>query len=149
MTQPTTLREIITNILDQHAAYKTWEEVADAIVKELHLKEDSDFSVADMHSLAKAGLGYARSEIPASLKDFKAGYVAAAVDWNVEDLRKLNAGLVAEIAELKRQQAVLVEALERLARLGNGDRYGNSEGNMIAIAALDAVKPAGQEGGAS
>lgn len=30
----------------------------------------------------------------------------------------------------------LLEALEKLARLGNGDQYGNSEGNMIARAAI-------------
>ena len=30
----------------------------------------------------------------------------------------------------------LVEALERLARLGNGDNYGNSIGNEIARTAL-------------
>jgi uncharacterized Zn finger protein (UPF0148 family) len=41
---------------------------------------------------------------------------------------------------LERQQAVLVEALEKLARLGNGEHYGNSEGNCIAIAALASVK---------
>jgi hypothetical protein len=34
------------------------------------------------------------------------------------------------------REAKLREALERLARLGNGDRYGNSEGNEIARAAL-------------
>jgi uncharacterized protein YdcH (DUF465 family) len=32
----------------------------------------------------------------------------------------------------------LVEALEKLARLGNGDRYGNSDGNVIAQDALRA-----------
>lgn len=32
--------------------------------------------------------------------------------------------------------AELVEALERLAKLGNGDRWGNSEGNLIAQTAL-------------
>ena len=32
--------------------------------------------------------------------------------------------------------AELVEALEKLARLGNGDQYGNSDGNMIARTAL-------------
>jgi uncharacterized Zn finger protein (UPF0148 family) len=41
---------------------------------------------------------------------------------------------------LERQQKVLVEALEKLARLGNGEHYGNSEGNCIAIAALASVK---------
>lgn len=34
--------------------------------------------------------------------------------------------------------AGLVEALEKLARLGNGDKYGNSDGNFIAQAALAA-----------
>jgi len=32
------------------------------------------------------------------------------------------------------------EALEKLARLGNGDRYGNSFGNKIAIDALNQAK---------
>jgi hypothetical protein len=34
----------------------------------------------------------------------------------------------------------LVEALERLARLGNGNNYGNSLGNEIARAALKALE---------
>lgn len=33
-----------------------------------------------------------------------------------------------------------LEALERLARLGNGDQYGNSIGNDIAKAALAKAK---------
>ena len=44
--------------------------------------------------------------------------------------------LQARIAELEQQLAELREALEKLARLGNGDRYGNSEGNVIAQNAL-------------
>ena len=36
----------------------------------------------------------------------------------------------------------LVEALEKLARLGNGDQYGNSDGNMIARNALSKYKGA-------
>ena len=36
----------------------------------------------------------------------------------------------------------LVEALEKLARLGNGDHYGNSDGNMIARTALSKYKGA-------
>ena len=42
-------------------------------------------------------------------------------------------------AELRRQHELnqeLLAALENLARLGNGDHYGNSEGNMIARAAI-------------
>lgn len=46
-------------------------------------------------------------------------------EWN----RRADESLQAENARLR-------EALERLARLGNGDHYGNSDGNMIARAAL-------------
>lgn len=38
--------------------------------------------------------------------------------------------------DLEAKLAKAVEALEKLARLGNGDRYGNSDGNMIARATL-------------
>ena len=40
---------------------------------------------------------------------------------------------------------VLVEALEKLARLGNGDRYGNSDGNIIAQEALSRYKAEKEE----
>lgn len=39
------------------------------------------------------------------------------------------------------------EVLERLAKLGNGDRYGNSEGNLIARAALSDLATLEPEGG--
>jgi hypothetical protein len=45
----------------------------------------------------------------------------------------------ASAAELRRLHEInqeLLAALENLARLGNGDHYGNSEGNMIARAAI-------------
>lgn len=38
-----------------------------------------------------------------------------------------------------------IEALEKLARLGNGDSYGNSDGNCIAISALKAIDAQLQE----
>jgi len=41
-----------------------------------------------------------------------------------------------EIAALKAELARARDALEKLARLGNGDSYGNSVGNEIAIKAL-------------
>lgn len=50
--------------------------------------------------------------------------------------------LAAERDALRAQLAELVEALEKLARLGNGDQYGNSDGNMIARAALSKYKGA-------
>lgn len=40
------------------------------------------------------------------------------------------------IAALLAERDRLRDALEKLARLGNGDRYGNSDGNMIARDAL-------------
>ena len=43
-------------------------------------------------------------------------------------------------AELRRLHEVnqeLLETLEKLARLGNGERYGNSEGNVIARTAIN------------
>ncbi len=43
-------------------------------------------------------------------------------------------------AELEAKLAKAVETLEKLARLGNGDRYGNSDGNMIARATLAILK---------
>jgi len=42
----------------------------------------------------------------------------------------------AELRRLHDVNQVLVEALNKLARLGNEDQFGNSEGNMIARAAL-------------
>ncbi|RLA39220.1 MAG: hypothetical protein DRR06_19460 [Gammaproteobacteria bacterium] len=40
------------------------------------------------------------------------------------------------VKELEAENTALVEALEKLARLGNGDHYGNSDGNVIAQKAL-------------
>ena len=60
--------------------------------------------------------------------------------------KKLEEGYVAHetvlypaAAELRRLHALnqeLLAALEKLARLGNGDHFGNSDGNMIARAAI-------------
>lgn len=46
----------------------------------------------------------------------------------------------AELRRIDALNAELMEALERLARLGNGDQYGNSIGNDIAKAALAKAK---------
>ena len=53
--------------------------------------------------------------------------------------RKLEAVAVGWKKQLAAEQLnskLLREALEVLAKLGNGDRYGNSEGNVIAQQAL-------------
>ena len=41
-----------------------------------------------------------------------------------------------ELRRLHEVNQELLEVLEKLARLGNGERYGNSEGNVIARAAV-------------
>ena len=46
----------------------------------------------------------------------------------------------AKLAENEVRLRKAVEALEKLARLGNGDRCGNSDGNMIARATLAEIK---------
>jgi len=43
----------------------------------------------------------------------------------------------AELRRLHEVNTELLAALEKLARLGDGDHYGNSDGNMIARAAID------------
>jgi hypothetical protein len=51
----------------------------------------------------------------------------------------------AELRRLHEVNAELVEALDKLARLGNGDRYGNSIGNTIAQEAI--AKATGENNG--
>ena len=58
----------------------------------------------------------------------------------VEALRADRDQLQRDFTYIKQRRDALLTALEKLARLGNGDRYGNSEGNAIAIAALNGEK---------
>jgi hypothetical protein len=44
--------------------------------------------------------------------------------------------VAAELRRLHEVNQELLAALEKLARLGNGEHYGNSDGNMIARAAI-------------
>jgi len=59
---------------------------------------------------------------------------------NYEAAHAINVQLRQERDELKAHNEMLVEALEQLARLGNGNHYGNSVGNSIAIEALYKIK---------
>ena len=47
--------------------------------------------------------------------------------------------IIAEIEKLQQENKRYREALEKLARLGNGDKYGNSDGNIIAQDALNSL----------
>ena len=53
---------------------------------------------------------------------------------------ELRRAMAERIMEHEAKLAKTEGALEKLARLGNGDRYGNSEGNMIALATLAEIK---------
>ena len=53
-------------------------------------------------------------------------------------MRQAAAALQTQAERIKELEA----ALEKLARLGNGERYGNSDGNMIARGALSKYKGA-------
>jgi len=48
----------------------------------------------------------------------------------------LDGEAAAELRRLHAENEELLEALDKLARLGNGEHYGNSDGNMIARAAI-------------
>ena len=52
------------------------------------------------------------------------------------DLKVFRNALESELRRLHEVNAELVEALEKLARIGNGDQYGNRIGNVIAQEAL-------------
>jgi len=71
------------------------------------------------------------------------------VDFEYEGKFKSLSGLtmkdqeqaIAYIQHCVNNYPALVEALEKLAKLGNGDQYGNSNGNVIA---QDALRKAGE-----
>lgn len=55
---------------------------------------------------------------------------------------RMIAGYDATIIHLRAENDRMREALEKLARLGNGSEYGNSDGNMIARIALSRAEQA-------
>lgn len=65
----------------------------------------------------------------------QAGFTLGAFIWAATD-QDIERFYTLARADLEAENAKLKEVLEKLARLGNGDRYGNSDGNMIARAAL-------------
>jgi hypothetical protein len=64
----------------------------------------------------------------------------AKLDWVIVERDETFALMLdrAQAAEAKLAKAV--ESLEKLARLGNGDLYGNSDGNMIARTTIAELK---------
>jgi len=58
------------------------------------------------------------------------------MEWNDASMEVPTRRAAAELRRLHAVNQELLEALEMLARLGNGEHYGNSEGNMIARAAI-------------
>lgn len=62
-------------------------------------------------------------------------------DWVYSDGAAPPAWVIRDyILAVERERDEARAALEKLARLGNGERYGNSDGNLIAQAALATIK---------
>jgi hypothetical protein len=56
--------------------------------------------------------------------------------WPYEQARLEIVSLRHQLAECQAREQLRIDALYILARLGNGDQFGNSEGNLIAYKAL-------------
>lgn len=59
---------------------------------------------------------------------------------NKERLLGMLPALLADREELVRMNAIAIEALEKLSRLGNGEQLGNSDGNVMAQRALSRIR---------
>jgi len=62
------------------------------------------------------------------------------LDWVITERDETFALMLDRVQTAEAKLAKAVEALEKLARLGNGDRYGNSDGNTIARTTLAELK---------
>ena len=70
---------------------------------------------------------------------------AAKFGGHYEDAANRIGELETEITILTKQNEILDEALEKLSKLGNGDRLGHSHGNMIAQQALQSANELGDD----
>ena len=67
---------------------------------------------------------------------YKQGYCAECEDNAAKYKREWTEVKISELIHLRAENERYREALEKLARLGNGEQYGNSAGNDIARSAL-------------
>jgi hypothetical protein len=58
------------------------------------------------------------------------------MEWNDASMEVPTRRAAAELRRLHAVNQELLVALEQLARLGNGETYGNRDGNMLARAAI-------------
>jgi len=67
------------------------------------------------------------------------------MNTEMQDTLYIQNKTIVEIGEarfkLLYEKEIMIAALDKLARLGNGERFGNSEGNCIALDALRKVLP--------
>lgn len=70
-------------------------------------------------------------------------YISDIISTNPPNPEKSTNLFMEYLADCVRQNAFLLAEMEKLACLGNGDKYGNSTGNCIAI---DAIKKCNVEG---
>lgn len=73
------------------------------------------------------------------------GYYLSEIDSAYQGWQAAQADQAATIAQLQAQIEIMQEALEHLAKLGNGPLYGTSEGNIIAKIALVRAGRVGDE----
>lgn len=77
--------------------------------------------------------------------------ICETAEWNLRDngdigiefiefVRTALPAALGEIERLQKENEIMSEALEKLSRLGAGDRLGNSDGNCIAQRALKEAK---------
>lgn len=104
--------------------------------------------VAPLLEQLKAEQGPTSAELAAQDIDLRTKYEAlvlelAEANKTIKDIREPPIVMTMATTELKDQLARYETVLRKLARLGNGDSLGNSNGNTIAINALrnEGVEP--------
>ena len=99
--------------------------------------------LAEKADLRKMALDYLAAEGQAS-ENFQmcvdANEARIDAEIKLKTAEEIGRAFEEDAGQLREKLMRAVEALEKLARLGNGDRYGNSDGNMIARTTLAELK---------
>ena len=142
MTQQHITQEQATQIAAQFAEDATYEfNIANAAIKH-YIDQCAD---AELHTKqVERGLDKATAQLAEIAATEPVGYAVPTFNFDNSVIKPVHyAGTVPLFTRpMPADVTELVEALEKLASLGNGDQYGNSDGNMIARDALAKFKGA-------